>query len=185
MFLRTGERNEDATHSQLVWRAMSNTQHTPRDKTQLQTQLRRCARAHTKRTSSESAHEVQPRPRCLAARQHTRCLCGIIPRFSCQSYASAKHASAHRLAPRLAPPPPLNPLCVCRSQRCLRRITAPWVGTQPTDTRLQHPWSDGQRFSRWSLRCCAVPSQPHSSPPPQHEQLEFPMRLSLAQTKPQ
>jgi hypothetical protein len=165
------------------------------------------------RTRTHQTHVIGKRPRSSAAsalpsrtsthslplRYHSSVLLPII--CLCQTRLRPSPCSSS------CPPTPSYPLCFCRSQRCLRRITAPWVGnqrritapwvgtqrritapwvgTQPTDTRLQHPWSDGQRFSRWSLRCCAVPSQPHSSPPPQHEQLEFPMRLSLAQTKPQ
>ena len=85
----------------------SNTQHTtPREKNSSDSQ----PRTHQTHVigSSLSAHTKFSRvrlPTCLAARQHTRCICRIIPRFSCQSYASAKHASAHRLAPRLPHPP--------------------------------------------------------------------------------
>ena len=159
----------------------SNTQHTtPREKT---AQIR--SRAHTKRTSSDlvSAHEVQPRPSAyvpcrtsthpLHLPYHSSVLLPII--CLCQTRL--------RPSPCSSSSPPPNPSASAARSDAAYCITVPWVGTLPTDTRLPHPWSDGQRFSRWSLRCCAVLSHPHSSPPPQHEQLEFPMRLSLAQNR--
>ena len=91
-------------------RGMSNVhvQHTAHNSSRKK-QLRFAA-AHTPNARHRilSAHTKFSRvrlPTCLAARQHTRCICRIIPRFSCQSYASAKHASAHGLAPRLPLPP--------------------------------------------------------------------------------
>ena len=140
-----------------MWRVrtMSNTQHTPRGQNTAAKQFPRCVRAHTKRTSSDSAHdsahEVQPRPRCLAARQHTRCLCGIIPRFSCQTYASAKHASAQDIALLLvlAPHPLLTPSAsAAHSDACDALLPH---GSVLSDALLPH----GSVLSR-RIRACSI-----------------------------